>query len=374
MALDISKVERTPAFILEHSAFKKNLELIKEVQKQVPARFILALKGFAMHSVFDEITEVVNGATASSLNEALLASEHFNEVHAYAPSYIPSEFDTIAKVAKHITFNSVAQFNLYKDRLKNAKAGLRINPQFSTVETDLYNPCIDGSRLGVVHTQLTTLPKGVSGLHTHNLCENGAFEAKETLKQIEKLYGNHLNSISWLNLGGGHLVTREGYDLELLIKSLNEFHLKYPHLEIILEPGAAFVWETGVLVASVLDVVENNGTTTLMLDTSFAAHMPDTLEMPYKPLLRNGKSVESGGVMLGGSSCLAGDWLGPYHFDKKVEVGDKIVFEDMMHYTMVKTTMFNGLALPDIAIWKDNKLKTVFSSSYDDYKGRLSDG
>jgi carboxynorspermidine decarboxylase len=373
-------VERTPAFVLEYDRFKQNLALIDSLQQRIPARFLLALKGFAMYEVFEEIAKVASGATASSLNEARLAGEYFGEVHAYCPAYNPREFPFIAAIAKHITFNSIAQYERHKTGLGRAKAGLRINPEYSTVETALYNPCIPGSRLGIPASQLQSLPKGISGLHSHNLCESGAEELQGTLGQIERLYGHLLEDIAWLNLGGGHLVTRNGYNQDLLVKTLTDFHERHPHLELILEPGAAFVWETGVLVSEVLDIVENEGVISIMLDTSFAAHMPDCLEMPYTPRVRGMRIRQANEkpandeqiIQFGGSSCLAGDWVGQYICKNLPQVGDRIVFEDMMHYTMVKTTMFNGIALPDIAIFEDGAYRVVKRFSYENYKYRLS--
>lgn len=377
--VDPHAIEHTPAFVLEYDRFKENLALIESLQRRIPARFLLALKGFAMHAVFDDIAQVATGATASSLYEAQLASEHFSEVHAYCPVYIPHDFPLIQSLAKHITFNSIAQYKQYRPLLSENKAGLRINPEYSTVETDLYNPCVPGTRLGVAATELKKLPEGISGLHVHNLCESGAEELAGTISNIERLFGHLLPDISWLNLGGGHLVTRTGYKLDLLEETLTKFHDAYPHIELILEPGAAFVWETGVLVAGVLDSVTHDGYTTVMLDTSFAAHMPDCLEMPYTPRIRNGRIYKPGEnlqqgeklVRLGGNSCLAGDWVGDYVVPKHFEIGERIVFEDMMHYTMVKTNMFNGIALPDLGIW-NNSYRVQKRFSYENYKDRLS--
>ena len=379
MKVDPRRLERTPAFVLEHDAFKRNLEVISRLQTQVPARFILALKGFAMHAIFGEIASVVGGATASSLNEALLAAEYFDEVHAYAPAYIPTEFSRMAALSSHVTFNSLGEYHRYSEQLGGKKAGLRINPGYSVVATDLYNPCVPGSRLGIPPEELASLPEGISGLHVHNLCESGAEDSIGTLLRIEQVFGHLLPSISWLNLGGGHLVTRQGYDTELLVDGLRSFHERHPHIELILEPGAAFVWDTGVLVARVLDIVERGHVVSAMLDTSFATHMPDCLEMPYTPRLRGAKIVEKeltgkDGVVirLGGASCLAGDWVGDYLFEQMPKVGDFVIFEDMMHYTMVKTTMFNGIALPDLCIWKNGNASVVRRSSYEDYRRRLS--
>lgn len=379
--VDPKLIERTPAFVLEYREFQRNLQLIDYLQRQIPARFLLALKGFAMHAVFDEIAKVATGATASSLYEAQLASEYFTEVHTYCPVYIPKDIPALSSIARHMTFNSIAEAKRYIPLIsRKSAAGLRINPEYATVETDLYNPCVPGSRLGVRASELPTLPAGISGLHTHNLCESGAEELAGTLEQIERLFGHLLGDIEWLNLGGGHLVTRRGYNHPLFIETLTRFHDRYPHIELILEPGAAFVWETGVLVAEVLDIVKSGPETILMLDTSFAAHMPDCLEMPYTPRIRGGRILQQGEraesgevrIRLGGNSCLAGDWVGDYALVNLPQVGDRIVFEDMMHYTMVKTTLFNGVALPDIGIYKDGSYRVVTRSSYEQYKFRLS--
>jgi carboxynorspermidine decarboxylase len=377
--LELDKVLHTPAFVLEYDAFVRNLAVIEKLQEELPCTFLLALKGFGMHAVFSELAACAKGATASSLNEALLASEYFKEVHAYAPVYQISEFPSFVKLASHITFNSLSEYHRHENQLGGALAGLRINPEYSLVETELYNPCAFGSRLGIPSSLLQTLPAGISGLHAHNLCESGADAMAATLQQIEKLYGHLFPSISWLNLGGGHLVTKKGYDLSLFRKTVLDFHKKYPHIKLFFEPGAAYVWETGVLVSEVLDIVSNNGIKTAMLDTSFAAHMPDCLEMPYTPRLR-GASLYEGGeipkgkqrIRLGGSSCLAGDWVGEYLLPDNLKVGDRLVFEDMMHYTMVKTTMFNGLSLPDIAIYRNETYEVVKHFSYSDYRNRLS--
>lgn len=372
--LDSTRITHTPAFVLEYDAFEKNLALIGGLQQSLGSTFLFALKGFGMHRVFGEISACAKGATASSLNEARLASEYFSHVHAYAPVYQPDEFDAISQLSSHITFNSLGQYELYKNRLGRAKAGLRVNPKLDVVATELYDPCAPGSRLGIQPDALTMLPEGITGLHVHNLCESGAKEMQATLANVEKLYGRFFGNITWLNLGGGHLVTRKGYDLALFSATVQSFRQKYPHIELMFEPGAAYVWQTGVLVSEVLDIVTSDGIDTLMMDTSFTAHMPDCLEMPYTPSVRGAVVCKDGesGVRLGGSSCLAGDWVGEYRFATMPKIGDRLVFEDMMHYTMVKTTMFNGLAHPDIGIWRDGCYEVVKQFSYEDYKNRLS--
>ena len=380
MAIDERALARTPAFVLDYEKLQDNLKIIRELGRHIPARFLFALKGFAMHAVFHDIGAVSTGATASSLNEARLAAAYFDDVHAYCPAYIPREFAQIASLADHITFNSISQYHQYQDQVRGKQVALRINPEYSSVTTDMYNPCIPGSRLGVPASELRELPRGISGLHVHNLCESGAEALQETLVQIERLYGHLLHDISWINLGGGHLVTHRDYRKDLLIGTLHDFHARYPHLDIMLEPSAAFVWETGVLVSEVLDVVTNGDTVSVMLDTSFAAHMPDCLEMPYTPRIQNGRVLQPGErckpeeirIRFGGSSCLAGDFVGDYAITKPLVVKDRVVFEDMMHYTMVKTTMFNGLDLPDIVVWRDGKFQVIKRFSYEDYTSRLS--
>ncbi len=365
-------ISNTPAFVLEYALLQENLQKIKELQNRLPVSFLFALKGFAMHAVFDEIASCAVGATASSLNELLLAAPYFAQVHAYAPVYIEREFPSIASIATHITFNSLSQFEKHKDQLRGVEMSIRINPLYATVQTDLYNPCSVGSRLGVLPHQLLSLPAGIVGLHCHNLCESSAEDTVNTLQSIQKHWAHLLPEIKYLNLGGGHLVTRKGYDTELFSKGILDFHNRYPHIALFLEPGAAFVWETGYLVTEILDIVKNGPITTLMLDTSFAAHMPDCLEMPYSPQVVGARLVDEGGYRLGGCSCLAGDWVGSYDFEREPKIKDRLILQDMMHYTMVKTTMFNGIALPDIGIVKDDAYRVVKSFGFDDYQRRLS--
>jgi carboxynorspermidine decarboxylase len=280
--------------------------------------------------------------------------------------------------SSHITFNSLAQFEKFysKTQFYNISCGLRINPEYSDVETDLYNPCSPGSRLGIIAENLgKALPEGVEGLHFHTLCESNSFDLEKTLLAVEKKFGHLFNQIKWLNMGGGHLMTRVGYNTDHLIQVLKAFKGKYPHLQLILEPGSAFAWRTGFLVSTVQDIVENKGIKTAMLDVSFSCHMPDCLEMPYKPAILGATDAVPGKptYRMGGNSCLAGDFFGDWSFDKPLQVGDRIVFEDMIHYTMVKTTMFNGVTHPSIGIWtKNNEFKLVKEFGYEDYKGRMS--
>lgn len=379
--IDLGQV-LSPCFVLEEDKLRENLKLIKSVKERAGVNIILAFKAFAMWKAFPIIHEYIQGATASSIWEAQLAYEEMGSLaHAYSPAYTFENISQFIRYSSHITFNSLNQFNrFYPETLKYKKkvsCGLRINPEFSIVETDLYNPCSPGSRLGVTSNLLADgLPEGVEGLHFHTLCESGSYDLEKTLEQVEIKFGNFLSQVKWLNMGGGHLMTREGYDIEHLIQLLIKFKEKYPNLEIILEPGSAFVWQTGVLVTTVIDIVENKGIKTAILDVSFACHMPDTLEMPYKPRIMGAYNDPVDGLptyRMGGNSCLSGDYIGDWSFEKPLEIGDKIVFEDMIHYTTVKTTMFNGVFHPSIALWSKHKQLEIYRQfNYEDYRDRMS--
>jgi carboxynorspermidine decarboxylase len=369
----------SPCFVLDEVKFRNNLELIRSVKDQAGIEIILAFKAFAMWSAFPIVREYIPCSTASSLAEARLAFEEMGSpAHTYAPAYSDKEFDEIMQYSSHITFNSLAQFEKFYPRTQfyNISCGLRINPEFSDVGTDLYNPCSPGSRLGIIAEKLgEKLPTGVEGLHFHTLCESNSFDLERTLLVVEQKFGHLFSQIKWLNMGGGHLMTREGYNTEHLIQVLKAFKAKHPHLQLILEPGSAFAWRTGDLVATVLDIVENKGIKTAMLDVSFSCHMPDCLEMPYKPAIVGATDAIPGKptYRMGGNSCLAGDFYGDWSFEQPLQPGNRIIFEDMIHYTMVKTTMFNGVSHPSIGIWtKDNEFKLVREFGYEDYKGRLS--
>ena len=369
----------SPCFVLDEVRFRKNLELIRSVKNQAGVEIILAFKAFAMWSVFPIVREYIPCSTASSLAEARLAFEEMGSpAHTYAPAYSDKEFDQIMQYSSHITFNSLAQFEKFYPRTQfyNISCGLRINPEFSGVGTDLYNPCSPGSRLGIIAENMgDKLPEGVEGLHFHTLCESNSFDLEKTLLVVEQKFGHLFDRIKWINMGGGHLMTREGYNTDHLIQVLKAFKGRYPHLQLILEPGSAFAWRTGDLVATVLDIVENKGIKTAMLDVSFSCHMPDCLEMPYKPAIIGATDAVPGKptYRMGGSSCLAGDFYGDWSFEKPLQVGDRIIFEDMIHYTMVKTTMFNGVTHPSIGIWtKENEFKLIREFGYEDYKGKLS--
>ena len=379
MPVDFSKIP-SPAYVLEESLLKRNLELICRVQEQSGATIIVALKGFSMYKMFPMVKEYLSGATASSLNEARLIVEEMGcEAHTYCPAYKEEEFNEMMEYSSHLTFNSLSQYALYKDRVlgfrKKISMGLRINPEYAEVETDMYNPAVRGSRLGITRNLLgDTLPEGIEGIHSHTLCENDSYVLERTLVHIEEKFGNLLHQAKWLNLGGGHLMTRAGYDHEHLIGLIRRLRNKY-NLEVILEPGSAIAWETGFLRSKVLDIVDSLGIRVAILDTSFAAHMPDTLEMPYKPKVWGAESEAVEGkyvYRLGGMTCLAGDYMSEYSFDAPLKVGDTVVFNDMIHYTMVKTTTFNGVGLPAIGIIRENGEFELFKSfGYETFKDRI---
>jgi carboxynorspermidine decarboxylase len=369
----------SPAYVLEESLLVANLELLQRVQKETNVSIICALKGFSFYRVFPLIRKYLAGATASSLNEARLAFEEMGEkCHAYTPAYLPAEFEDFMKYASHMTFNSLNQVEQFALQAQSTgiSCGIRINPEYAEVETDMYNPCIAGSRLGIRRSDLgNTLPEGIEGLHSHTLCENDSFVLSRTLDVIDEKFGDLLQQVKWLNLGGGHLITRADYDVDHLIMTLNNFKSKYPHLELILEPGSAVGWQTGFLKSTILDIVHSAGIDVAILDVSFAAHMPDTLEMPYKPRIRNASLEPVVGkptYRFGGMTCLAGDYYGDYSFEEPLHIGDEIIFEDMIHYTMVKTTTFNGVNLPDIGmINREGKYIRFKHFGYESFKDRL---
>ncbi len=380
MPIDFSKI-KPPAFILEEEKLRRNLSIIADVQQRAGIQIILAFKAFAMWSVFPIIKEYVSGATASSLFEAQLCFEEMGtKAHTYAPAYFPNEFEQLMNWSSHITFNSINQYERFQQQLRESSttisAGIRVNPEYSEVEIDLYNPCASGSRLGELADHFTGhLPKGIEGLHFHNLCESNSFALEKTLEAFEKRFGEFIPQLKWINMGGGHLMTQKDYDIKHLIQVLNSFQKRHPNIKIILEPGSAFAWQTGVLYTTVMDIVSNKGIQTAIIDASFTAHMPDTLEMPYRPTIRGAQDHDQGKHLyrIGGVSCLAGDFMEVYSFDQELKVGDSIIFEDMMHYTMVKTTMFNGVKHPSIAMWtKAGKMNLIRDFDYLDFKKRLS--
>ena len=378
--LNYSKIP-SPSYVLEEKLLRKNLELIDNLQKKAGVEIILAFKGFAMWSVFPVVRQYLSGATASSLNEARLCFEEMKtRAHVYSPVYFENEFEELMSYTSHIVFNSFNQFNKFYDKTKSAghsiTCGIRVNPEFSDVQTDLYNPGADGSRLGVGSAEFPEeLPEGIEGIHFHVLCESNSYSLEKVLQKLEVKFAKHLHRVKWVNMGGGHLVTRQGYDQQHLIRILNVFKKKY-NVNVILEPGSAIAWDTGVLVSTVQDIVEHKGIKTAILDVSFTAHMPDTLEMPYRPGIEGATDPNNNSVhlyRLGGVSCLAGDFMEAYDFGHPLQNGDRIVFKDMIHYTMVKTTMFNGVKHPAIVIRKeDNSYRIVREFTYQDFKSRLS--
>ncbi len=375
--IDFERVP-SPCYVLDEELLERNLAVIDRVRQAAGVEIIVALKACAMWSIFPLLARHSDGATASSVAEARLVAEEYGApAHTYAPVYTDGGFEEIMRCSSHITFNSVSQYERFAPRaiLRGISCGLRINPGYSPVETDLYNPCVAGSRLGIPAGRLDRLPEGVEGLHFHVLCESGPEHLALALEAVERNFGEFLPQVKWLNMGGGHLMTREGYDCERLIAVLNGFRARHPHLRLIMEPGSAFTWRTGYLVSRVEDIVENGSVRTAMLDVSFACHMPDCLEMPYQPAIAGARICAPGerGWRMGGNSCLAGDYCGEWIFEREPEVGRRIVFEDMIHYTMVKTTMFNGVAHPSIAIWRrGGTLEPVREFGYEDFKGRMS--
>ncbi len=374
---DYSRVP-SPCYVVEEELLRRNLSLIRSVAERADVEIILAFKAFALWRTFPIFREYIEHSTASSLAEARMAFEKFgSKAHTYAPIYTDQDFPQIAACSSHITFNSLTQYTHFAEQARAAgvSCGLRINPEFSDVTTDLYNPCAPGSRLGVTADALgENLPEGLEGLHFHTLCESSSYDLERTLAVVEAKFGRFLGQIKWLNMGGGHLMTRADYDVEHLVKLLTTFRQKYPHLRLILEPGSAFAWRTGVLVSTVQDVVENHDIRTAMLDVSFACHMPDCLEMPYKPAIVGATDAVTGKptYRMGGNSCLSGDFCGSWSFDRALRVGDRIVFEDMIHYTTVKTTMFNGISHPSIVLRHcDGTLETLRHFSPDDYFARM---
>lgn len=365
----------SPCYVLEEEKLIRNVTLMKRVQDESGVRIILALKGFSMWSSFDIIKPYLHGATASSVWEAKLAAEMGKEVHAYSPAYKQADIAELKNLVNHISFNSINQWHTHREALGGISMGLRINPEHQEADTPLYDPAAPGSRLGIRASELEGVDlTGIEGFHCHNLCECDSFATERTLKAIEARFAKWLPSLKWLNLGGGHLMTRAGYDVEHLIATLKDFKARYPHLDVIMEPGSAVAWQTGPLVAEVVDIVENEGKIAI-LDISATAHMPDVLEMPYRPaILGAGEPGEKAhDYRLGGNSCLAGDVIDTYSFDKPLEIGDRLQFEDMIHYTMVKTTFFNGVEHPGIGILRsDGTFDLIRQFSYEDFKGRLS--
>lgn len=378
--MDIQTIP-SPCYVIEESLLRRNLTLIKDVKERAGIEIIMALKAFAMWKVFPIVREYIPYATASSVYEARLVYEELGTpAHTYSPAYTEADFPHLLKCSSHITFNSLSQFERFYPMVvadgRRVSCGLRINPEYSDVATDLYNPCAPGSRMGITSDKLPDrLPEGIEGLHFHTLCESSAQDLANTLQAVEQRFGRWLSQVRWLNMGGGHLMTRQGYDIDFLIRLLKEFKAKYPNLQLIMEPGSAFFWQTGFLRTTVVDLVENNGIETAVIDASFTCHMPDCLEMPYKPVIRHATDAVPGKptYRIGGCSCLSGDFMGDWSFDRPLHIGDPLIFEDMIHYTTVKTTMFNGIQHPSLAMLReDGTLDMLRAFTYEDYKSRMS--
>ena len=391
----------SPYYILEEERLRANLSLIQRVASEAGIEIILAFKAYALWKTFPIFREYIQATTASSLYEARLAFEEFgNMAHTYSPAYTDGEIREIASMSSHLTFNSLTQYQRYQEiaREVNPKISLalRINPEYSEVGTDLYNPCAPGTRFGVTHDKLAdTLPPFIEGFHCHCHCESGSDVFERTLVHIEEKFSKWFPQLKWINFGGGHLMTRKDYDVPRLIRLMKDFRSRYPWLHVILEPGSAFGWQTGPLVAQVVDVVEDRGIQTAIVNVSFTCHMPDCLEMPYMPAIRGAETIEHSPLTIdhseepqssidnvqcsmknvyriGGNSCLSGDFMGFWRFDHELKVGENIIFEDMLHYTTVKTCMFNGIGHPSIAIvHPDGEMETLRQYTYEDYRDRM---
>ena len=380
MSIDFSQLKRTPAYICELEKLENNLKILDRVQQESGAKVILALKGFAMHSTFDLVGKYLQGCTASGLHEAKLAREKMNkEVHTYSPAFKHEDIDEIASISDHIVFNSPSQLFAFHARVKavnpQLSLSLRVNPEFSSSPVDLYNPCGLYSRLGTTKANFDEkVLEHISGLNFHALCEQNVDALEGVLQAFEEKFGAYIKGMKYVNFGGGHHITKKGYDVARLIEVIKAFRARYNNIEVYLEPGEAVGWETGVLVSRVLDIVDN-GIKIAILDTSAEAHMPDTLAMPYRAAVRGaGEANEKAFTYrLGGNTCLAGDIMGDYSFDKELQIGDLVIFEDQIHYTFVKNTTFNGIQLPSLALWtKENELEIVREFGYEAYKNRLS--
>lgn len=375
----------SPCYVMEESLLRRNLSLIKSISERTGVEFILAFKAFALWKSFPIFREFISHTTASSPYEARLAFEEFgSKAHTYSPAYEDSTFDIILRCSSHITFNSLSQFNRFKERVASypdpVSCGIRVNPEYSEIETELYNPCAPGSRFGVMADDLPAkLPAQIEGFHLHCHCENNSDVFQRTLMHFEQKFSPWFSQLKWINFGGGHLVTRKDYDIELLISTLNDFHNRYPWLKLIMEPGSAFAWQTGFLVADIVDIVENKGIKTAIVNVSFTCHMPDCLEMPYHPQIRGAVTNEAPDAWklpdtyrIGGNSCLSGDFMGYWTFDHPLQIGEQLIFEDMIHYTTVKTNMFNGIHHPSIGILcEDGRFKLYRQYSYQDYRDRM---
>lgn len=368
---------KTPCYVVDKALLQHNLDILDDVAQRTNCEILLALKGFSMYSTFPLVGKHLAGITASSLHEARLGYEEMGkQVHIFAPAYRDDEFDELLNICDHMMFNTFAQYDKFKERIKasgkHIEVGIRINPEYSEIETDMYNPCFAASRLGTVLSQFDESKLGgVDGLHFHAMCEQNSDTLSRILDVVEEKFGKYLHRMKWVNFGGGHHITRDDYDIDLLYESIIRIRDKY-NVKVYLEPGEAVALNTGFLVTSVLDVLEN-GMDLAIIDASAACHMPDVLEMPYRPVIigADKPNAKAYTYRLGGNTCLAGDVIGDYSFDRPLKVGDKLIFTDMAHYTMVKNNTFNGLNLPSIAIYDKGKITIVKEFGYEDYKRRL---
>ena len=377
---------KTPYYIVYEEKLRRNIELITGVAQRTGVEIIMAFKANALWRTFDVFRDYGIVSTASSVNEMLLANDELKcRAHTYCPAYTDETINAYIAGSSHITFNSVEQYLRFADKVKahnddwpgeQVSCGLRVNPMCSVIETDIYNPCCPGSRFGVLASDLDELPDGIEGFHFHALCESTSFDLEKVLLALKQQFGKYLPRLKWLNMGGGHLMTREGYNIRHLEQVLGAFQGAYPNLDIIFEPGSAWCWQTGDLEATVVDVVSNSGINTAIVDVSFACHMPDCLEMPYKPKITQALDEVDPSkptYRMGGNSCLSGDYVGDWSFEKPLKIGDRITFEDMNHYTTVKTNMFNGVQHPSILFKRlDGSVEVLREFDYIDYKTRMS--
>ena len=368
---------RTPCYVIMESEMKKNLQILQEIRQQSGCKILLAQKAFSMYSCYPLIGEYLDGTTASGLYEAKLGKECMGkENHIFSPAYREDEFEEVLESCEHLVFNSFSQLECFGERAAKAgkSVGIRVNPECSTQgEHAIYDPCAPGSRLGILVSEFPeTLPSYVEGLHFHTLCEQNSDDLITTIRAVEEKFGKYLGQMKWLNFGGGHHITRKDYDLEKLIKIINEIKEKY-QVQVYLEPGEAVALNAGFLVSSVLDIT-HNGMAIAIMDTSAACHMPDVLEMPYRPEIIDSAlpNVKTYTYRLGGPTCLAGDIIGDYSFDQPLQVGQQLWFKDMAIYSMVKNNTFNGMNLPSIVLKQKEKLKIIKEFNYCDFKNRLS--
>ncbi|MGN1481122.1 carboxynorspermidine decarboxylase [Porcipelethomonas sp.] len=376
--LDVSII-KTPCYVIDEAKLISNLEILKSVQDKTGCKILLAQKAFSNFNFYPLISKYLAGTTASGINEAMLSHDYMPnaENHVFAPAYTESDMSEIVKICDHIVFNSFGQWEMHKNTIKNSgrniECGIRINPEYSEIETDIYNPCFKGSRMGVTLKNFDDSKlDGISGLHFHTMCEQNSDTLERTIKVVDEKFGRHLKNMKWINFGGGHHITRDDYDIQKLIECIMYFKNKY-HIQVYLEPGEAVALNAGYLVSSVLDIIEN-GMDIAILDASAACHMPDVLEMPYRPdIIGSGKANEKKYTYrLGGNTCLAGDIIGDYSFDAPLKINDKLIFCDMAIYTIVKNNTFNGINLPSIAVLRKNgSLEMICEYNYEHFAQRL---